>query len=69
MIYKVLYQEDTDSAPVREKTKSLYVEASSEREVRSKLSDRHINIEYIQLLEGKHLEHEQKSSNYELENI
>ncbi len=69
MIYKVLFQNDTDSAPVREKTKSLYIEAGSEGEVRSKLSNRNINIEYIQLLEGKHLAYEQQSENFELENI
>ena len=35
MIYKVYYQENAVEVPVRENTKSLYVEADSEREVRA----------------------------------
>lgn len=34
MIFKVLYQEVPDEVPVRERTKSLYIEAESVREVR-----------------------------------
>ncbi|HBJ01333.1 MAG TPA: hypothetical protein DDY89_11805, partial [Lysinibacillus sp.] len=34
MIYKVYYQEKANEIPVRENTKSLYLEAASEREVR-----------------------------------
>ncbi len=52
MIYKVYYQENMNEIPVRENTKSLYVEASSEREVREYLKDRNYNIELVQLLEG-----------------
>ena len=52
MIYKVLYQENATQVPVRENTKCLYVEAESEREVRAKLKDRAIMIEFVQLLEG-----------------
>ena len=61
MIYKVYYQENMLQVPVRENTKSMYIEADSERSVREKLNDREFNIEFIQLLEGKHLEHEQAS--------
>ena len=46
--------------------KSLYLEASSEREVRQYLKDRNYNIEYIQLLEGNYLEYEQNSPNFRL---
>lgn len=67
MIYKVYYQENAQEVPVRENTKSLYVEAESEREVRSILKDRKYNIELIQLLEGSHLEYEQASSDYKVE--
>ncbi|WP_144509423.1 DNA-dependent RNA polymerase subunit epsilon [Bacillus sp. FJAT-22090] len=67
MIYKVYYQENALEVPVRENTKSLYVEAESEREVRSILKDRKYNIELIQLLEGNHLEYEQASPNYKVE--
>ncbi|HLR42597.1 MAG TPA: DNA-directed RNA polymerase subunit epsilon [Pseudogracilibacillus sp.] len=69
MIYKVLYQEKFDAAPVRENTQALYVEATSEREVRQKLSDRNINIELIQLLNDVHLEYEKKSPNFEIESV
>ncbi|TQR08338.1 DNA-dependent RNA polymerase subunit epsilon [Psychrobacillus soli] len=67
MIYKVYYQQNAVEVPVRENTQSLYVEAESEREVRSILKDRQYNIELIQLLEGNHLEYEQASPNYKVE--
>ena len=68
MIYKVYYQENMNEIPVRENTKSLYVEASSEREVREFLKDRNYNIELVQLLEGDYLEYERNSPNFHLEN-
>ncbi|MFC5541985.1 MAG: DNA-directed RNA polymerase subunit epsilon [Bacilli bacterium] len=68
MIYKVYYQENPDEVPIRENTKSLYLEADSEREVREYLKDRRILIEYIQLLEGKYLDYEKNSPNFRLEN-
>lgn len=68
MIYKVYYQESMTEIPVRENTKTLYVEAASEREVRYYLKDRNYNIELVQLLEGKYLEYEQNSIDYKLEN-
>lgn len=67
MIYKVYYQENQLQVPVRENSKSLYIEADSEREVREKLKTRQYNIEYIQLLEGEHLEYEQVAPNFVLE--
>ena len=69
MIFKVLYQESLDTAPVRESTKSLYVEAESERDVRKKLADRAYNIELIQKLEGAHLEYERNSENFVIESV
>lgn len=68
MIFKVYYQDSIHEMPVREKTKVLFVEAESEREVRHYLKDRPLNIEYIQLLEGKYLEYEKNNSNFSLEN-
>ncbi|GAB2554946.1 DNA-dependent RNA polymerase subunit epsilon [Gracilibacillus alcaliphilus] len=68
MIYKVLYQENASEIPVREHTKSMYVEAESERKVREQLKDRHINIEFIQRLEGAHLAYEQQSPHFKVEN-
>lgn len=69
MIFKVYYQENALEVPVRENTKSLYVEADSERDVRALLKDRKYNIELIQLLEGSHLEYEQASPNFKVEKI
>lgn len=69
MIYKVYYQENALEAPVRENTKSLYIEADSERDVRAKLKDRKYNVELIQLLDGNHLEYEQASSNFKVEKL
>jgi DNA-dependent RNA polymerase auxiliary subunit epsilon len=68
MIYKVYYQESITEIPVRENTKTLYLEASSEREVRHYLKERNYNIELVQLLEGNYLEYEQASPNFRLEN-
>lgn len=67
MIYKVLYQESQDEVPIRERTKTLYIEADSVREVRQKLADRHYNIEYIQELNEAHLEFEKQSEHFKLE--
>ncbi|ATP39196.1 hypothetical protein CSE16_03640 [Solibacillus sp. R5-41] len=68
MIYKVYYQQNINDIPVRENTKTLYLEASSEREVRHYLKDRNYNIELVQLLEGNYLEYEQASPNFTVEN-
>jgi DNA-dependent RNA polymerase auxiliary subunit epsilon len=68
MIYKVYYQENKNEIPVRENTKTLYVEASSVREVRAYLQDRNYNIEFIQELEGNYLEYEKNSPNFQVEN-
>lgn len=67
MIYKVYYQESVLEVPVRENTKSLYLEAVDVREVREKLANRGYNIELVQLLEGNYLEYEQKSEHFHLE--
>lgn len=67
MIYKVLYQVNPSEVPVRENTLCTYIEAESERDVRAKLKDRPIMIEFVQLLEGSHLAYEQASENYKVE--
>lgn len=68
MIFKVLYQ-DSFEAPVRERTKTLYVEADSEREVRTKISDRNLNIELIQPLSEVHEAYEKKSETFVIESV
>lgn len=69
MIYKVFYQETLNEVPVRERTKSLYIEADSEGEVRKKLSDRAYNIEYIHVLNEEHLNYEKQSEDFKTENL
>ncbi|HLR62269.1 MAG TPA: DNA-directed RNA polymerase subunit epsilon [Lentibacillus sp.] len=69
MVFKVLYQELPDEIPVREQTKSLYIEGDSERDVRNKLSGRNYNIEYIQVLDDAHLAYEKKSEDFKLETV
>jgi len=69
MVFKVIYQESLLEAPIRERTKSLYVEAESIREVRLKLADRNLNIELVQPLDPEHLAYEQASEFFELEQI
>ncbi|UFU00880.1 DNA-dependent RNA polymerase auxiliary subunit epsilon family protein [Radiobacillus kanasensis] len=67
MIFKVLYQEVPSEVPVRERTKSLYIEAETERQVRKSLVDRNINIEFIQQLDEAHLEYEKTSEDFVVE--
>lgn len=69
MIYKVLYQELADEVPIRERTKTLYIEADSVRDVRNKLIDRDYNIEHIQELDEAHLNYEKQSEDFTLENV
>ncbi|MED1741646.1 DNA-dependent RNA polymerase subunit epsilon [Bacillus swezeyi] len=66
MIYKVFFQASTDEVPVREKTDSTFVEAQSEREVRSKLKKYNYNIEFIQRVEGAFLDYEKQSENFKV---
>lgn len=69
MIFKVFFQEIKTEVPVRERTKTIYVEAGSEREVRTKLAGRMYNIEFVQKLDEAHLEYEKSSENFVLENV
>lgn len=69
MIYKVLYHENPALVPVRENTKSTYIEAESERGARKKIADRNIIIDLVVPVTGAYLEYEQQSVNYKVENI
>lgn len=63
MIYKVYYQESKIRNPKREETQALYIEAESEVAARLEVEQNTpYNIEFIQVLEGNHLE-------YEVENV
>ncbi|MFC7372007.1 DNA-dependent RNA polymerase subunit epsilon [Fictibacillus iocasae] len=69
MIYKVFFQIHANEVPVRENTKTIYVEAGSIAEVRNKLKDRSYNIEFIQEIKGEFLDYEQSFESYVLENV
>ncbi|MBO1510591.1 DNA-dependent RNA polymerase subunit epsilon [Metabacillus bambusae] len=66
MIFKVYYQDKITEVPVRERTNTLYIEATTEGEVRSKLKDRPYNIEFVSPLDGAFLEYEKQSENYKV---
>lgn len=67
MIYKVYYQETKERNPKREQTQSLYVKADNEEMVHNLLRDNTpYNVEYIQLLEGNHLEYEKENADFKL---
>jgi len=69
MIFKVYYQDTMEEYPIRERTKSLFLEADSVRDVRQKLVDHGYNIEYIQQMDEIHLAYEQQSADFELESL
>ena len=64
MLFKIYFQESLNEVPVREKTKSLYIEGDSERDVRKKISDRGYNIEFVQSVSGAHLEYEKQKEDF-----
>ena len=67
MIYKVYYQETKERNPKRGQTHSLYVEADNEEIVHNLLRENTpYNVEYIQLLEGNHLEYEKENADFKL---
>lgn len=66
MIFKVIYQETKNEVPVRENSKSIYIEANSVVEVRKKLSHLPYNIEFIQELSDAHLEYEKQNPNFKV---
>ncbi|MBS4217905.1 DNA-dependent RNA polymerase auxiliary subunit epsilon family protein [Bacillus sp. FJAT-49711] len=67
MIFKVYYQDSKNEIPVREKTKSMYIEADNERAIRKLLKEQQINIEFVQLLEGSYLDYEKQSEHFKLQ--
>ncbi|WP_442599330.1 DNA-dependent RNA polymerase subunit epsilon [Neobacillus sp. D3-1R] len=66
MIFKVYYQKSITEVPVRENTKTMYVEANYEREVRTKLADRGFNIEYVQPVVDAFLDYEKQNEDFKV---
>lgn len=69
MIFKVFYQEKMTEVPVRENTNVLYLEATSEKDVRTKLNKFAYNIEFVQSVTGNHLEYEKANADLTLAEI
>ncbi|HEX7065790.1 MAG TPA: RNA polymerase epsilon subunit [Bacillales bacterium] len=67
MIFKVYYQPEWEVPPMRERTKSVMVEADTVRGVRQKLAGRNYNIELVQEMSEAHLEYEKQSDQFEVE--
>lgn len=66
MIFKVYFQQTITEVPVREKTKTVYVEANYEREVRIKLADRGYNIERVEPVAGAYLDYEKQNEDFKV---
>jgi DNA-dependent RNA polymerase auxiliary subunit epsilon len=66
MIFKVYFQEKLTQVPVREKTKTIYVEANHEKDVRIKLADRGYNIECVEALSEAFLDYEKQNEDFKV---
>lgn len=66
MLYKVYYQESITQVPVRENTRTLYVEGESERDVRRKIADRGYNVELVQPVKGAYLDYEKQNEDFKV---
>lgn len=64
MVFKVYYQERITEVPVREKTKVIYVEGETVKDVRNKIADRGYNVEHVQAVTGAYLEYERQNEDY-----
>lgn len=63
MYFKVSYQEDPSQVPLRETTKTLFLEAENKVEVRKILAEHTpYNVQYIQEIAGAHLEYEKENN-------
>ncbi|RNA69809.1 DNA-dependent RNA polymerase subunit epsilon [Alteribacter keqinensis] len=69
MIFKVYFQTAKTEVPVRENTKSIYVEGSSQEDVRKKLADRNYNIEFVTPLSEEALEYEKQHEDFKVEQL
>jgi DNA-dependent RNA polymerase auxiliary subunit epsilon len=66
MIFKVYFQQSVKQVPVRENTKSVFVEGESERDVRKKLANHDYNVEFVQAVKGAFLEYEQQNEDFKV---
>lgn len=66
MIFKVYYQANATEVPIRENTKTIYVEAESVREVRQMLKKEPYNVERVEEISGPYLEYEKQQEDFKV---
>ena len=67
MTFKVYYQPDATTRPVRENTQSLYIEADSEAQALLLVEENtDYNIEFVEQLDDKALEYEKQNPNFKI---
>lgn len=66
MVFKVYYQVTISEVPIRENTKTMYVEGESIRDVRLKLKDEPYNVELVAPVTGAYLEYEQQNVDFKV---
>lgn len=67
--FKVFYQENNKEIPVRENTKSMFIESSDKPSVLRYLENKNYNVEYVQEMTEEHLNFEKKSSDFKMVKI
>lgn len=66
MIFKVYYQEDVLNVPIRENTRTIYVEGESIRDVRQKLKSEPYNVERVEEITGAYLNYEKQQEDFKV---
>ena len=66
MVFKVYYQVTITEVPIRENTKTLFVEAESVRDVRLKLKKEPYNVELVLAETGAYLEYEKQQEDFKV---
>ncbi|MFD6439408.1 DNA-dependent RNA polymerase subunit epsilon [Peribacillus sp. NPDC060186] len=66
MVFKVYYQVTISEVPIRENTKTMFVEGESVRDVRLKLIKEPYNVEFVTAVTGAYLEYEKQNEDYKV---
>ena len=67
--FKVFYQENNKEIPVRENTKSMFIESSDKPSVLRYLESKNYNVEYVQEMTEEYLNFKKKSSDFKMVKI
>ena len=67
--FKVFYHENNKEIPVRENTKSMFIESSDKPSVLRYLESKNYNVEYVQEMTEEYLNFEKKSSDFKMVKI